>query len=152
MTTKTAEAHLVQYIGRVVGVPVDEEPGDAEDAGSCCTKCYSDVEPFTDIPPGGVAAIAVQAQTTENLAESHDSGGQGSRCWTTPSTQNAPHANPVVQTEEKIVEVQQMQTIERVVEVLQIQCQEVIRQVTAPQIQEVTRQVSSPTVVLEVDE
>ena len=80
VTTKTAEAHLVHYIDRVVDVPVDKELGDAEDAGSCCTKRYSDVEPFTDIPPDGVAAIAAQAQTTENLAESHDSGGQGSRC------------------------------------------------------------------------
>ena len=57
--TKTAQAHLVQYIGRVVGVPVDEKSGDAEDAGSCCTKCYSDVDPFTDVPPDGVAAIAI---------------------------------------------------------------------------------------------
>ena len=65
---------------------------------------------------------------------------------------DAPYPNPVVQTEEKIVEVQQMQTIERTVEVLQIQGHEVIRHVTAPQSQEVTRQVSSPTVVLEVDE
>ena len=30
---------------------------------------HSDVEPFADIPPDGVATIAVQAQTTENLAE-----------------------------------------------------------------------------------
>ena len=79
MATKTAEAHLVQYIDRVVDVPVDEEPGGAEDSGSCCTKCYSDEKAFTDIPDG-VAAIAVQSQTTENLAESNDSGGQGSRC------------------------------------------------------------------------
>ena len=80
VATKTAEAHLVQYIDRVVDVPVDEEPGDAEDSGSCCTKCHSDEKAFTDIPPDGVAAIAVQAHTTENLTESHDSGGQGSRC------------------------------------------------------------------------
>ena len=53
-----------------------------------------------------------------------------------------PHAKPVVQTEEKIVEVQQVQTMERIVEVLQIQCQEVIRHVTAPQIQEAIRQVT----------
>ena len=39
LATKTAEAHLVLNIDRVVDVPVDEEPGDAEDAGSCCTKC-----------------------------------------------------------------------------------------------------------------
>ena len=51
-------------------------------------------------------------------------------------------ANLVVQTEEKIVEVQQVQIIERVVEVLQVQCQEVIRHVTAPQVQEVIRQVT----------
>ena len=80
MATRTAEAHPVQFIVRVVDVPVDKEPGDAEDSGSCCTKCYSDEKAFTAIPPDGVAAIAAQAQTTENLAESHDSGGQGSRC------------------------------------------------------------------------
>ena len=80
MATKNAEAHPVQFIGRVVDVAVDREPGDAEESGSCCTECYSDEKAFTDLPPDGVAAIAVQAQTTENLAESHDSGGQGSRC------------------------------------------------------------------------
>ena len=69
VATKTVEVHLVQYIDRVVDVPVDEEPGDAEDAGSCCTKCYSDVEPFTDIPSDCITTIAVQAQTTENLAD-----------------------------------------------------------------------------------
>ena len=52
------------------------------------------------------------------------------------------YANPVVQTEEMIVEVQQMQTIERVVEVLEIQCQDVSRHVTVPQDQEVIRQVT----------
>ena len=55
---------------------------------------------------------------------------------------DVPYANPEVQTEEKIVEVQQVQTIERIVEVLQIQCQEVVRHVTAPQIQEAIRQVT----------
>ena len=50
-------------------MPVDKEPGDAEDSRSCCTTCYSDVEPSTDIPPDSVATIAVQAQTTENLAD-----------------------------------------------------------------------------------
>ena len=39
VATRTAEAHPAQFIGRVVDVPVDEEPGDAEDAGSCCTEC-----------------------------------------------------------------------------------------------------------------
>ena len=48
---------------------MDKEPGDAEDSASCCTTCYSDVEPFTDIPLDSVATIAVQAQTTENLAD-----------------------------------------------------------------------------------
>ena len=72
VATKTSEAHLVQYIDRVVDALVDKEPGDAEDAGSCCTKCHSDVEPFTDISPDGVAATAVQAQTTEILVESHE--------------------------------------------------------------------------------
>ena len=48
------------------------------------------------------------------------------------------YAKPVVQTEEKIVEVQQVQTIERKVEVPEIQCQEVIRHVTVSQDQEVT--------------
>ena len=38
-------------------VPVDKEPGDAEDSGSCCTKCYSDEKAFTDIPPDGVAGL-----------------------------------------------------------------------------------------------
>ena len=146
VATKTAEAHPVQFIGRVVDVPVDKEPGDAEDSGSCCTKCFSDEKAFTAILPDGFAAIAVHAQITENLPESHDSGGQGSL-----AELHRPYANPVVQTEEKIVEVQQMQTIERVVEVLQIQCQEFIWHVTAPQIQEVIRQVTIRTVVLEVD-
>ena len=54
---KTAEAHLVQYIDRVVDVPVDKEPGEAalstEDSG-CCTKCYSDVEAIIDIRPDSV--------------------------------------------------------------------------------------------------
>ena len=50
-----------QSRGRASG----QEPGDAEDFGSCCTKCYSDVEPFTDIPPDSVATTAVQAQTAE---------------------------------------------------------------------------------------
>ena len=80
MATRTAEAHPVQLIGRVVDAPVDKEPGDAQDSGSCCTKCHSDEKAFTSTPPDGVAAIAAQAQTTENLAESQDSGGQGSRC------------------------------------------------------------------------
>ena len=31
---KTAEAHQEQYIDRVVDVPVEKEPGDAEDSGS----------------------------------------------------------------------------------------------------------------------
>ena len=66
---KTAEVHLVQYIDNVVDVPVDTDPGDAEDFGSCCTKCCSDVETVIDIHPDGVVTIAVQAQTTENLAD-----------------------------------------------------------------------------------
>ena len=41
---KTAEAHQEQYINRVVDVPVEKEPGDAEDSGSCCTKWYSDAD------------------------------------------------------------------------------------------------------------
>uniref|UniRef100_A0A7S1AY12 Apple domain-containing protein n=1 Tax=Noctiluca scintillans TaxID=2966 RepID=A0A7S1AY12_NOCSC len=41
----------------------------AEDSGSCCTKCYSDVEALIDIPPDGNVEIVVQAQTTENLAD-----------------------------------------------------------------------------------
>ena len=52
------------------------------------------------------------------------------------------YVDPVVQTEEKIVEVQQMQTIERMLEVLEIQCQEVIRHETVSQDQEVIRQVT----------
>ena len=67
MATKTAEAHPVQYIDRVV--PVDEELGDAEHAGSCCAKRHSDEKAFTDIAPDSVATIAVQTQTTENLAD-----------------------------------------------------------------------------------
>ena len=53
------------------------------------------------------------------------------------------YADPVVQTEEKIVEVQQMQTIERTVEFLEIQCQEVMWHVTVSQDQEVVRQVTT---------
>ena len=52
------------------------------------------------------------------------------------------YANTVVQTEEKIVEVQQVQTIERKVEVPEIQCHKVIRHVTVSQDQEVIRQVT----------
>ena len=55
---------------------------------------------------------------------------------------DVPYANPVVQTAEKIVEVQQVQFFERTVEVLQIQCQEAIRHMTVPQVQEVIRQVT----------
>ena len=40
----TAEAHQEQYIDRVVDVPAEREPGDAEDSGSCCTKYCSDVK------------------------------------------------------------------------------------------------------------
>ena len=142
----------MQFIDRVVDVPVDKEPGDAEDSGSCCTKCYSDEKAFTDIPPDGVAAIAVQAQTTENLADESRLRRSRFPLLDYPKYLDVPYANPVVQTEEKIVEVQQMQTIECIVEVLQIQFQEFVRHVTAPQIQEVIRQVTIPTVVLEIDE
>ena len=69
MAKKTAEAHLEQYVNRVADVPVDKEPGDAEDPRSCCTKCYSDVEAIIGIPPDSVATIAVQTRTTENLAD-----------------------------------------------------------------------------------
>ena len=148
VSRKAAEAHPVRFIGRVVDAPLDIEPGDAEDPGSCCTKCYSDEKAFTDIPPDGVAAIAVQAQTTENLADE----SRLRRSWFPlldyPEYSNVPYANPVVQTEEKIVEAQQVQTIERIVE---IRCQEVIRHMTVSQFQEVIRQVSSSTDVLEVD-
>ena len=58
MASRTAEAHPVQFIDRVVDVTVDKEPGDAEDSGSCCTECYSDEKAFTDIPPDGVAGTA----------------------------------------------------------------------------------------------
>ena len=89
MATKTAEVHLVQCTDRVVDVPVGEDLG-AEDARSCCRKCYSDVEPVTDIPPDCSGTSVVQAQTTENVADEslhfnslsverpyqvHDSGG-----------------------------------------------------------------------------
>ena len=70
---KTAEAHQVQYIDRVVDVPVNKEPGDAEDSGSCCTECYSDVKATIDIHIDSVLMIAVQAQTTANLAAESDS-------------------------------------------------------------------------------
>ena len=69
VATKTAEAHLVQYIDRVVDVPVDEEPGDTVHAGTCCTKRHNDEKAFTDIPPYCIGTSAVQAQTTENLAD-----------------------------------------------------------------------------------
>ena len=61
-------------------------------------------------------------QTTENLAESHDSRRSRFKLLDYPEYSDVPYANPVVKTEEKIVEVQQVQTIERTVEVLQIQC------------------------------
>ena len=57
------------------------------------------------------------------------------------------NANPVVQTEENIVQVQQMQTIELIVEVLEI------KHATAPQRSRGDPAGDkSPTVVLEVDE
>ena len=88
MATKTAEAHLVQYIDRVVDVPVDEEPGDAEDARSCCKKCYSDVRKRSLIfLLMALRRLLFKHRQLKTFAESHDSGGQGSRCWTTPSTQ-----------------------------------------------------------------
>ena len=160
---KTAGAHLTQHIDGVVDAPVDKEPLDAaltaEDSGSCCIKCHSDVETVTDIPPDSAAAIAVQAQTTENFADEslHFNSLPVERPYQVPQVMTqevmVPVAGPprvlgrsgrepVVQTEEKIVKVQQVQIIERIVEVLQIQCQEVIRQVTVPQVQEVVRQVT----------
>ena len=104
---KTADAHPVQYIDRVADIPVDKEPGEVkltvEDTGSCCTKCYSDVEPVTDIPPGGVDD---RCSSTDNRkpcgresnlqlsfggeavsgSPGDDPGGQGSHGWPTPST------------------------------------------------------------------
>ena len=66
-------AHLAQYIDGVGDVSVDKEPDEAaltaEDSRSRCTKCHSDVETVTDIPPNSVAAIAVQAQTAQNLSD-----------------------------------------------------------------------------------
>ena len=172
MAAKIADALLLQYIDRVVDVPVDKEPDEAalaaEESGACCTKCYSDAEPFTDILPDGVATIAVQAQTTENFADEslyfhslsverpyqvHQVTTQKVMVPDYPECSDVPYANPVVQTEEKIVELQQVQFIERIVEVLQIQCWEGIRHMTVPQVQEVIRQVTvSHMVVLEVDE
>ena len=73
MAKKTAEAHLVQYINRVVDVPVDKEPRDAEDSGSSCRKCYSDVEAIIDIRPDSVVTVAVQTQTFEDLVNERDS-------------------------------------------------------------------------------
>ena len=83
-----------------------------------------------DIRPDSVVMIVVQAQRTKSLAEEslHFSGEAASGSQMT--TQEIPVAGPprvlgrsvrepVVQTEEKIVEVQQMQTIERVVKVLE---------------------------------
>ena len=128
----------MQYIDGVVYVPVDEEPGDGEDSGSCCTRCDSDEKAFTYIPPDGVAAIAVQAQTNENLVDESRLRRSRFALLDYPEYLDVPYANPVVQT----VEVQQVQTIERIVEVLQIQCREVIRHVTVPQVQEVMRQVT----------
>ena len=140
---KTAEAHPVQDIDRVADVPVDKEPGEVtltvEDTGSCCTKCYSDVEPVTDIPPDRVVTTVFQAQTTANLADeslyfnslSVERPYQVPQVMTEevrvpvaglPQNLDVPHANAVVQTEENIVVVQQVQIIERIVEVLQIQC------------------------------
>ena len=69
MATKTAEARLVQCIDRVVDVPVDEEPGDAVHAGSCCAKRLSDEKALTDIPPDSIGTSTVQTQTTEKLAD-----------------------------------------------------------------------------------
>ena len=69
MATKTAEAHLVRYIDRVVDVPVDEEPGDTVHARTCCTKRHNDEKAFTDIPADSIGTSAVQAQTTENLVD-----------------------------------------------------------------------------------
>ena len=59
----------MQYIDRVVVVPMDEEPGDAEHAGSCCARRHNDEIAFTDIPHDSGGSIAVQTQTTENLAD-----------------------------------------------------------------------------------
>ena len=41
---KIAEAHQEQYIDRVLDVPAEREPGDAEDSRSCYTKCYNDMK------------------------------------------------------------------------------------------------------------
>ena len=65
MAMETAEAHRVQHINRVEDVPVDKEPSaaalTAEDSGSCCTTCFSDVEVISDIRPDRVVMIVVQA-------------------------------------------------------------------------------------------
>ena len=53
------EAHQERHIDRVVDVPVDKQPGDAEDSGSCCTMWYSDVKATINIRPDSVVMIAV---------------------------------------------------------------------------------------------
>ena len=70
---KIAEAHQAQNIDRVVDVPVDKEPGDAEDSGSCCKIGYGDVKASIDIHPDSVVMIAVHAQTIENPVDENDS-------------------------------------------------------------------------------
>ena len=84
---KTAEAHLVQYIDRVEDVPVEKEPGAAEDAGSCCTKCYSDVKPLTDIrllfKYRQLKTLRTRASTSTFLRWR---GRMVPVAWTTPST------------------------------------------------------------------
>ena len=136
-------------------VPVDEEPGDAVHAGSCSAKRHSDENAFTDIPPDSIGTSAVQAQTTENLADESlffsGEAASGSQMMTQevmvpvagpPQVLGRSVREPRGADREKIVEVQQVQTTERIVEVLQIQCQEVIRHVTASQIQEVIQLVT----------
>ena len=62
-----ARAHQEQCIDRVVDVPADRQLGDAEDSGSRCTKCYSDVKATIDVRLDSVV-IVVQAQRNESLA------------------------------------------------------------------------------------
>ena len=49
-------------IDRVVDIPAEREPGDAEDSGSCCTKCCSDVKETIERI---VEVLQIQCQGTQ---------------------------------------------------------------------------------------
>ena len=139
MATRTAEAHPVQFIDRVVDAPVEKEPGDVGDfhEAQSATAMRKRSLTFLLMVLRGLLFKSRQLKTLRDVMTQKVKVF----CFYAEYL-DVPYANPAMQTEEKIEEVQWVQTIERIVEVLQIECQEVLRHVTAQQSQEAIRQVT----------